>query len=126
MACDIRPHRLATLAATCKRLGIETVAPIALDATYQLPLLESAPPFDRVLIDAPCSGTGTLRRNPEIKWRLAATDIARLADVQLSLLRRATETLKRNGRQSASRQLRAARRSNARAGFQANCTAMCC
>jgi 16S rRNA (cytosine967-C5)-methyltransferase len=98
MACDVHPHRLATLAATCKRLGIESVAPVALDATRQLPLLESAPPFDRVLIDAPCSGTGTLRRNPEIKWRLAATDIARLADMQLSLLRRATETLKRGGR----------------------------
>ena len=54
--------------------------------------------FDRVLIDAPCSGTGTLRRNPEIKWRLTADDIARLAEVQLSLLRRATSALKRGGR----------------------------
>ena len=98
VACDIHPHRLATLAATCKRLGIESVAPVALDATRNLPLLESAPPFDRVLIDAPCSGTGTLRRNPEIKWRLAPEDIPRLADVQLSLLGRATETLKPGGR----------------------------
>jgi 16S rRNA (cytosine967-C5)-methyltransferase len=98
MACDIHPHRLATLVATCKRLGIESVAPVALDAARELPLLESAPLFDRVLIDAPCSGTGTLRRNPEIKWRLTADSIARLADVQLSLLRRATATLKRGGR----------------------------
>jgi 16S rRNA (cytosine967-C5)-methyltransferase len=98
MACDVHPHRLATLAATCKRLDIKTVAPVALDATRELPLLESAPPFDRLLIDAPCSGTGTLRRNPEIKWRLAATDIPRLADLQLSLLARATGTLRRGGR----------------------------
>jgi 16S rRNA (cytosine967-C5)-methyltransferase len=98
MACDIHPHRLATLRATCKRLAIESIAAVALDATRSLPLLESAPPFDRILIDAPCSGTGTLRRNPEIKWRLAAADIARLADVQLSLLGRAIETLKRGGR----------------------------
>jgi 16S rRNA (cytosine967-C5)-methyltransferase len=98
MACDVHPHRLATLAATCKRLAIESVAPVALDATRQLPLLESAPLFDRLLIDAPCSGTGTLRRNPEIKWRLTNDDITRLADVQLRLLRRATETLKRGGR----------------------------
>jgi len=98
MACDIHPHRLATLALTCKRLGIESVAPVALDATRELPLLDGAPPFDRALIDAPCSGTGTLRRNPEIKWRLTADDIARLAEVQLSLLRRATSALKRGGR----------------------------
>ena len=98
MACDIHPHRLATLAATCKRLGIESIAPVALDATRELPLLDSAPLFDRVLIDAPCSGTGTLRRNPEIKWRLAASDLERLAGVQLSLLRQATVALKQGGR----------------------------
>ncbi|HKQ04300.1 MAG TPA: 16S rRNA (cytosine(967)-C(5))-methyltransferase RsmB [Blastocatellia bacterium] len=98
MACDIHPHRLATLAATCKRLGIESIAPVALDATRELPLLDGAPLFDRLLIDAPCSGTGTLRRNPEIKWRLAASDLARLAGVQLDLLRRATVTLKQGGR----------------------------
>ena len=98
MACDIHPHRLATLAATCRRLGIEWVAPVALDATRELPLLESAPRFDRVLIDAPCSGTGTLRRNPEIKWRLTPADIPRLADVQFTLLGRAAETLKSGGR----------------------------
>ncbi|MFL6275694.1 MAG: 16S rRNA (cytosine(967)-C(5))-methyltransferase RsmB [Blastocatellia bacterium] len=98
MACDIHPHRLATLAATCKRLGIESIAPVALDATRELPLLDAAPLFDRVLIDAPCSGTGTLRRNPEIKWRLAASDLERLAGVQLSLLRQATVTLKQGGR----------------------------
>ena len=98
MACDIHPHRLATLATLCRRLGLESIAPVALDATRELPLVAEAPRFDRVLIDAPCSGTGTLRRNPEIKWRLAAGDIARLADVQGALLQRATGALKVGGR----------------------------
>ena len=42
--------------------------------------------FDRVLVDAPCSGTGTLARNPEIKWRLKAEDISRLQGYQLEIL----------------------------------------
>lgn len=97
-ACDIHPHRLATLVATCRRLGIESVDAVALDATGPLPFLDSAASFDRVLIDAPCSGTGTLRRNPEIKWRLSPGDIARLASVQLRLLERATAALVEGGR----------------------------
>ena len=98
LACDLYPSRLVTLAATCKRLGIESVAPLAADATRKLPLIADLPQFDRVLIDAPCSGTGTLRRNPEIKWRLQEPDIQRLAEMQVTLLARATETLKRGGR----------------------------
>jgi len=98
VASDVHPHRLAALAATCRRLGIDSIAPVALDGTGPLPFLESATGFDRVLIDAPCSGTGTLRRNPEIKWRLLPDDLARLADVQLSLLERATAMLARGGR----------------------------
>jgi 16S rRNA (cytosine967-C5)-methyltransferase len=97
VACDIHPHRLATLGVTCRKLGIDSIDRVALDATAALPF-ESTIQFDRVLIDAPCSGTGTLRRNPEIKWRLAADDIKRLADVQLRLLERATDALRRGGR----------------------------
>jgi 16S rRNA (cytosine967-C5)-methyltransferase len=98
VACDIHPHRLATLAATCHRLGIGSVDAVALDATSEMPVLESAQKFDRVLIDAPCSGTGTLRRNPEIKWRLAPDDIQRLSDVQSSLLERGASMLASGGR----------------------------
>ena len=98
VACDIHPHRLATLGVTCRKLGIDSIDLVALDATAALPFAESAGRFDRVLIDAPCSGTGTLRRNPEIKWRLAADDINRLAGVQLRLLERATGALRPNGR----------------------------
>ncbi len=97
-ACDRHHHRLATLRATCERLGIESVNALALDGTRELPFLETGPEFDRVLIDAPCSGTGTLRGNPEIKWRLAFDDLARLAQLQLNLLERAAASVARGGR----------------------------
>jgi 16S rRNA (cytosine967-C5)-methyltransferase len=54
--------------------------------------------FDRVLLDAPCSGTGTLRRNPEIRWRLAADDPPRFAILQRMLLARAAERVRPGGR----------------------------
>lgn len=98
IACDRHPQRLNSLLATCKRLGIDSVDAIALDATQPLPFVERALTFDRVLLDAPCSGTGTLRGNPEIKWRLSPDDISRLAELQLSLLGRAALPVARAGR----------------------------
>ena len=98
VASDLHPQRLMALGATCRRLGIGSIDEVALDATGPLPFLESAIKFDRVLIDAPCSGTGTLRRNPEIKWRLRPDDIPRLADVQSRLLERANDMIARGGR----------------------------
>ncbi len=98
VAADIHPHRLAALSASCRRLGVDCVSPVALDATFDLPVIEGARGFDRVLIDAPCSGTGTLRRNPEIKWRLTPRDIERLAEVQLSLLSRGARAITSGGR----------------------------
>jgi 16S rRNA (cytosine967-C5)-methyltransferase len=54
--------------------------------------------FDRVLVDAPCSGTGTLRSNPEIRWRLAPDDFASFARQQKQILSKAVEVLKPGGR----------------------------
>jgi 16S rRNA (cytosine967-C5)-methyltransferase len=54
--------------------------------------------FDRILVDAPCSGTGTLGRNPEIKWRLEPSDIEDLQQRQISILRSALEKLQPGGR----------------------------
>jgi 16S rRNA (cytosine967-C5)-methyltransferase len=54
--------------------------------------------FDRVLVDAPCSGTGTLRRNPEIKWRLTRADIQELAERQIRILANAANQVKSGGR----------------------------
>lgn len=98
VACDLHSHRLITLRETCRRLGIGNVDAVALDATEALPLVENAKRFDRVLVDAPCSGTGTLRGNPEIKWRLALDDIARLARLQLALLERGASSVASGGR----------------------------
>lgn len=88
IACDRHHHRLTTLRATCERLGVQSIDALALDATRALPFVAGGHEFDRVLVDAPCSGTGTLRGNPEIKWRLSADDLTRLAELQLSLLER--------------------------------------
>jgi 16S rRNA (cytosine967-C5)-methyltransferase len=54
--------------------------------------------FDRILVDAPCSGTGTLRRNPEIRWRIRSEDLARQQQRQVSLVRNALERLAPEGR----------------------------
>jgi 16S rRNA (cytosine967-C5)-methyltransferase len=67
-----------------------------LDAEDALPFADGA--FDRVLVDAPCTGTGTLRHNPEIRWRLAPTDIAELAARQRKILAAASRTVRRGGR----------------------------
>ena len=87
VACDFHAKRVAML----KTLEIDVVH---LDATRPLPFRAS---FDRVLLDAPCSGTGTLARNPEIKWRLQPSDIAELHHRQAVLLRNALETLAPGG-----------------------------
>jgi 16S rRNA (cytosine967-C5)-methyltransferase len=98
VSCDIHTHRLSTLHATCRRLGVTSIEAVALDATEALPFAESSMKFDRVLVDAPCSGTGTLRGNPEIKWRLKLEDIEKLAKLQLSLLHNASSTVADGGR----------------------------
>jgi len=68
---------------------------VALDGTHPLPF---ACRFDRILVDAPCSGTGTLGRNPEIKWRLRPEDLAGFQGRQVELLARALEALAPGGR----------------------------
>ncbi len=96
VASDRSPTRLATVILTTRLHGLKSITPLILDATEQLPF--EAESFDRVLVDAPCSGTGTLRSNPEIRWRLAPTDFANLAQQQKRILSRAVEVLKPGGR----------------------------
>ena len=68
---------------------------VRLDATCELPF---GIRFNRILVDAPCSGTGTLARNPEIKWRLQPKDLLRLAQIQAGILRRGLDVLAVGGR----------------------------
>jgi 16S rRNA (cytosine967-C5)-methyltransferase len=88
VACDIHWHRLKNLdGLNCHK--------IVVDATHDLPFHRR---FDRVLVDAPCSGTGTLGRNPEIKWRLQSSDLVELHHKQIALLRNALRHLNPGGR----------------------------
>jgi 16S rRNA (cytosine967-C5)-methyltransferase len=87
IACDLHLSRARLLLP----LGIPVVT---LDATKPLPFKTR---FDRILVDAPCSGTGTLARNPEIKWRLRAEDIVDLQGRQVAILRNALDLLAPGG-----------------------------
>lgn len=87
IACDISFRRLREVAPLCPRL--------VLDATQPLPFLKR---FERIFIDAPCSGTGTLSRNPEIKWRVKKDDFVRLQDRQIRIVKRALARLAPGGR----------------------------
>jgi 16S rRNA (cytosine967-C5)-methyltransferase len=98
LACDRHHHRLTTLLTTCARLGVQSIEAIALDAAGALPLVLNGHEFDRVLVDAPCSGTGTLRGNPEIKWRLSIHDLVRLSELQLRLLEQGASAVATGGR----------------------------
>lgn len=87
IACDRHLHRLAHLK------GLDA-ALVVLDATRPLPFGRR---FDRILVDAPCTGTGTLGRNPEIKWKLKEADLADLARRQSALLANARAALAPGG-----------------------------
>jgi len=78
-------------------LGIGIVEPVVADGQRDLGTTFHGR-FDRVLVDAPCSGTGTLRRAPEIKWRFQTRDIAPCAVLQSKLLERAAAYVKKRGR----------------------------
>lgn len=86
IACDIHLHRLKAVGG-CPR--------VVLDASASLPFRRL---FDRILIDAPCSGTGTLGRNPEIRWRIQPSDIDELREKQAKILRQGLEQLAPGGR----------------------------
>jgi 16S rRNA (cytosine967-C5)-methyltransferase len=96
VAGDLHHHRLRTLKSSADLQGFTSVNCLTLDGLQPLPVPENY--FDRVLIDAPCSGTGTLRRNPEIRWRISTGDIEDLAARQTQLLINAARTVKTGGR----------------------------
>jgi 16S rRNA (cytosine967-C5)-methyltransferase len=95
-ACDRNPRKLALIRETTDRLGIRSITPTLLDATKPLERLQSGL-FDRILVDAPCSGLGVIHRNPEGKWWKVPSDPARLAVTQLAILENAAARLKPGG-----------------------------
>ena len=89
VAGDLHPARLRTM----RELGVDCNL-VALDAARAIPLRRA---FDRILVDAPCSGSGTLGRNPDLKWRLEPGDIPRLAKLQRAILGRALDAVAPGG-----------------------------
>jgi 16S rRNA (cytosine967-C5)-methyltransferase len=102
VASDVDPAKLDELRRRARRAGVANAQAVALDPdpTAPLPpaLADVAGKVDRVLVDAPCSGVGALRRNPEARWRLAEDELASFAARQLAIARRAAALLAPGGR----------------------------
>ena len=96
VAGDFYEHRTKVFQANCRRQGVKNIKVLRYDAEKELPF--AADSFDVVLLDAPCSGTGTIRHNPEIRYFLVEKDFAELQTKQLRILNNASKVLKENGR----------------------------
>src|SRR6202034_600016 len=94
VAADLSASRAAFLAANASRLNAHRVVTVVADGTT--PPWPAAT-FDRVLVDAPCSGLGVLRRRPDARWRIQPADVARLAGLQRRLLAAARDLLRPGG-----------------------------
>ncbi|MDE2120452.1 MAG: RsmB/NOP family class I SAM-dependent RNA methyltransferase [Betaproteobacteria bacterium] len=97
-AFDVSQPRLERLRPRVARSGLSNVVPVVIRSERDERVQRLAGKIDRVLVDAPCSGVGTLRRNPDLKWRLQEGDIPRLAAQQASILAQAARLLKPGGR----------------------------
>lgn len=95
-ACDRNPRKLALIREVVERLGIGNITVTLLDATKPLEKLGKGL-FDRILVDAPCSGLGVIHRNPEGKWWKEPSDPLRLAITQRAILANAAVRLKPGG-----------------------------
>lgn len=94
-AGDLYLRRLGFLRASAERQGLSALNLINYDAENGLPFADET--FDRILLDAPCSGTGTIRHNPEIRYFLEESDFAELQTKQLKILSAASNALKKGG-----------------------------
>jgi 16S rRNA (cytosine967-C5)-methyltransferase len=97
-AFDTSAHRLDALKPRLLRSGLSDVQTMALAHERDARLQRLAAKVDRVLVDAPCSGLGTLRRSPDLKWRQTPAAVATLADLQGRILTEAARLLKPGGR----------------------------
>jgi 16S rRNA (cytosine967-C5)-methyltransferase len=95
VACDVRDRRMELLRRTVEASGANNIRLVQADLSGALPFGRS---FDCVFVDAPCSGLGTLRRDPDIRWRRHEEDLAALGSAQLAMLRHAAETVAPGGR----------------------------
>jgi 16S rRNA (cytosine967-C5)-methyltransferase len=92
LATDLSPSRIQRLIENKNRLALQTVSVAVADARF--PILKDA---DGVLLDAPCTGTGTFRRHPDGKWRIQPSDLANLVELQRELLTAAASIVRPGG-----------------------------
>jgi len=95
VATDVRPARVELLRETISASGAQNVRVQQADLEHRLPF---SPEFDVVFVDAPCSGLGTVRRDPDIRWRRNEADLASLATAQIRMLRNASDVVRAGGR----------------------------
>ncbi|MGB8078169.1 MAG: RsmB/NOP family class I SAM-dependent RNA methyltransferase, partial [Gallionella sp.] len=97
-AMDVSEKRLANLKPRLKRSGASNIQPMLIAHENDLKVKRLAGKIDRVLVDAPCSGLGTLRRNPDLKFRQSPGSIEELTRKQAAILASASRLLKKTGR----------------------------
>ncbi len=95
-AVDVGREKLDLIEEMCQRLGVKIVKTIKGSAAASLPI-PGRLFFDRVLVDVPCSGFGTIRKNPDLKWRRGEKDFKRLSELQLSILGNVAPYVKEGG-----------------------------
>jgi len=95
VAADVRPRRIDLLRRTVAATGAANVRIVQADLLKPLPFSR---PFDLVVVDAPCSGLGTLRRDPDIRWRRREADLTPLAAAQITMMQHAAEAVAPGGR----------------------------
>jgi len=95
-ALDLTREKLDRIEEACQRLEIKIIKTIKGDASRPLPFSQEMK-FDRILADVPCSGFGTLRKNPDLKWRRGEEDIQRLSELQFSILKNLSDYLREEG-----------------------------
>jgi 16S rRNA (cytosine967-C5)-methyltransferase len=95
IASDVRAKRIELLSRTVRASGARAIRVIQADALGPLPFRDE---FDCVLLDAPCSGLGTLRRDPDLRWRRREDELPRLAELQLRMLHETSRVLRPGGR----------------------------
>lgn len=96
IAGDFYWHRVQNLKTNCSKQGVNSVEIVQYDAMANLPFVDES--FDVVLVDAPCTGTGTIRHNPEIRYHLNEKDCLELSEKQLAILKNASKLVKKGGR----------------------------
>ena len=99
VACDRDPQRIDTLKENMARLGVGIAQILQHDWRGKRvpPEITSVAPFDRILVDAPCSNTGVVRRRVDVKWRLRGTDFLRMQQREIEIVRTLVRLLKPNG-----------------------------